>query len=423
MKWESALPRLTKTTVEGAAARQKQYSIWCSELPGFGAYILPSGKRTYFVDYRNAAGVRRRLTIGRHGKITAEVARKQAIEMMGQAMRGGDPADVRSSARSAMNVRELCEAYLVAMDGGLISGKNGRSKKRSTIKIDRGRITRHIIPLLGSKSVRDLQQSDIHRFIRDVASGKSATVEKTTNLRGKAVVTGGLGTAARTTGLLGSLLTFAVSDGLISINPARGVKRPADKRRQRRLLPEEYAQLGEGIDALLGEGSWQPAVAIKLLALTGCRSSEIIQLRWDEVDMEGHCLRLRESKEGASIRPIGQAAVDLLATVQTKPDCEYVLPPVRNGEYYGGLPRAWKGVVSRAGLQGVTPHTLRHSFASVAADIGFADSTIATMLGHQTGSVTSRYIHHLDSVLLSAADRVAAQIQDMLATRPQLLEK
>ena len=97
------MPKLTKTAVEAAVPRAKQYTLWCSELPGFGVYILASGHRTYFVDYRNVAGTRRRLTIGRHGKVTVDQARKLAITMMGKAVSGEDPALERASARRAIH--------------------------------------------------------------------------------------------------------------------------------------------------------------------------------------------------------------------------------------------------------------------------------------------------------------------------------
>ena len=88
------------------------------------------------------------------------------------------------------------------------------------------------MPLLGSQRVRDLAQADINRFIRDVADGKTAVVEKTANLRGKAVVTGGPSTAARTAGLLGGILSFAVTEGIRADNPARGVRSPAGRTAQ-----------------------------------------------------------------------------------------------------------------------------------------------------------------------------------------------
>src|SRR5205807_10319509 len=84
---------------------------------------------------------------------------------------------------------------------------------------------------------------------------------------------------------------------------------------------------------------------------------------------------------------------------------------------FRGLPKAWRRIVGKANLPGVTPHGLRHAFASVANDLGFAEPTIAALLGHGTHSVTGRYVHHLDAVLVAAADQVAGEIAAMMAGR------
>jgi integrase len=385
--------------------------------------VLPTGKRTYFVDYRNKGGTRRRLTIGRHGKLTAETARKLAIATMGEVVKGEDPAEERATQRKSMTVKDLCTRYMEAAEKGLIMGKRNRPKKASTLYVDRGRIARHIVPLLGSKRVCDITQADINRFIRDVAGGKTAAVVKTGNKRGVAVVEGGKGTAARTAGLLGGMLSFAVSEGVIAANPARGVKRPADNHRVRRLLAEEYRQLGEVLaDAQAAAEAEQGVAGIWLLALTGCRSGEIIKLKWEEVDEAGGCLRLAESKEGASIRPAGQSVFEVLSHIEKRNDCPFVLTAVSGEGPFGGMARAWQRTLKRTELTGVTPHTLRHSYASVAGDLGFTESTIAALLGHAAGSVTSRYVHHLDSVLVAAADKVAAAIFGMMTTNPKKQE-
>src|ERR1700686_5563287 len=131
------MPKLTKSVVDAATPREKQFTIWCSELKGFGIFVLPSGSRTYFVDYRNRDGVRKRMTIGRHGKITAEEARKLAIATLGEAVKGEDPAEERAMRRKSVTVRDLCERYLDAAEKGLIMGKRNRPKKASTLYIDR----------------------------------------------------------------------------------------------------------------------------------------------------------------------------------------------------------------------------------------------------------------------------------------------
>lgn len=405
------MPKLTKKTVDAAALRDKPYFLWCSELPGFGVRVFPSGKRVYYADYRNKNGARKRMSIGHHGKLTTEEARRLAIATLGDVIRGEDPAEERATRRSSLTVRELCANYIAAAERGRIAGKGGRAKRASTIYIDRGRVARHIVPLLGTRLVRDLTPADINRFVRDVADGKTAAVEKTGSLRGKAIVTGGPGTAARAMGLLGSILTFAVSEGVIEISPARGIKRAPDRRRERRLTPEEYRRLANALAAAETDcETWQGVTGAWLLALTGCRLGEIVGLKWAEVDDAGGCFRLSETKEGASVRPIGRPAFDALAKIERREGCPFVLPAARGDGAFGGTRGFWRRLVKRAELPDVTPHTLRHSFASVAGDLGYTENTIAAMLGHAAGSVTSRYVHHLDAVLITAADKVARTV-------------
>lgn len=403
--------KLTKRLVDKSLPRSKQYTVWCGELKGFGVYIMPSGTKTYFVDYRNAENIRRRITIGRHGKITTEEARRLAIVTFGSAVKGDDPASRRDELRKSITVKQLCEQYLQMAEKGLILGKSNRPKKPSTISTDKGRVLRHIIPLLGNKKITSLNKSDINRFVRDVASGKTAMIKDTENLRGKAIVTGGNGTATRTTGLFSGIMSYAVSEGFIEHNPVWGIKRPAYNMRTKRLSVDEYVRLGKALrDAQMHGETRQVIDAIMLIAITGCRRGEITKLRWSEFENNNQCLRLEDSKEGASVRPIGKVVCNYLNEIKIKQDCEMVLPPIRSGLYFGGLSKGWKRIAKLADIENVTPHTLRHSFASVAADLNYSESTIAAMLGHSMHSVTNRYIHQLDSVLIAAADDVSDHI-------------
>jgi integrase len=277
---------------------------------------------------------------------------------------------------------------------------------------DRGRINRHIVPLLGNRRVADLTSTDIVRFIRDVSSGKTATVEKTVP-HGKAVVTGGAGTAARTVGLLGGILSYAVTEGIVALNPVHGVKRPADNRRHVRLDASDYLKLGSVLDEL-AEDSPKAVKAIWLLALTGCRRGEIERLKSSEIDLHGKCLRLADSKEGASVRPLGSVAIGLLRQLTPPDGVEFVFPGRKGNAPYVGLPKVWERIAERVRLPGLTPHTLRHSFASVANDLGFTEPTIAAVIGHASGSVTGRYVHHLDTALIAAADRISRSIYKMM---------
>jgi integrase len=383
------MPKLTKTVVDQAEPAEKQYTLWCSELKGFGVFILPSGQRTYFVDYRNADDVRRRMTIGRHGKVTAEEARKLAIATLGLAVKGSDPAGERLTRRQAMTVKQLCDAYLKACEKGLILGKGNRPKNASTLYTDRGRINGDIVPLLGTRRVIDLKAAGIKRFLKDVDAGKTAKVQKTKKVRGKSIVRGGNGAATRTTGLLGGILTYAFDEGIIETNPALNVKKPAGVRRKRRLTPEEYGQLGVALTEALAEGETRQLVdGVWLLALSGCRLGEVVNLKRTEVDTPGGALRLADSKEGESVRPAGRFLLDYLATIKEEESCATVLVPARAGATFGGMPKGWKRIAKRAGFEDITLHTLRHSYASAATDLGYSEPTIAAMLGHAVGSVT-----------------------------------
>jgi integrase len=405
------VPKLTKKIVDAALPREKQYTVWCSELKGFGFYVQPSGSKTYFVDYR-VDNARRRMTIGRHGVLTTEEARALAIQTLGPVtLQKADPLLERRTRRKSLTVAQLCDQYMKAADSGVILGRSRRPKKASTIEIDRGRIERHIKPLLGSKLVIDLSRADVVKFVRDVTTGKTACRDRSGKNGNRVLVTGGPGTAARTTGLLGGILTYAIGEGIIASNPVSGVPVPADNVRTRRLTADEYRVLGR---VLSGEGSEydtpQAITGAWLLALTGCRLGEIEALRWDEVDEAGQCFRLSETKSGPSVRPVGREAFNVLRKALRVSGSPYVLPGLRKSGHYHGLEGAWARFAKRAGFEGVTPHTMRHSFASVAGDLGFADSTIGALLGHGGGTVTSKYVHRLDNVLIAAANKVCGEV-------------
>ncbi|MEO6012877.1 MAG: site-specific integrase [Devosia sp.] len=412
--------KLTKKIVENAEVRSRQYTIWCSELRGFGVKINTAGTRSYFVDYRNEDGVRRRMNVGRHGLVTTEEARKLAFEQIADAIRGRDPQAERRERRHAPTLAQVCDRYLDAATRGLIIGRGGLPKKASTLAIDRGRIEQHIKPLLGTRKVVDLTRADVAGFIRDVTSGATARSGTSGKLRGRIRVTGGPGAAARTSGLLGGILSFAVSDGIIDANPAIGLRRPAGKARQRRLNPVEYAALGETIRLHIAEGShvtWQGCAIIRLIALAGLRLGEAQTMRRAEVDIAKQIVAFADTKTGYSVRPLGRAVVEVIQGLPGSAS-PYLFPAPRlAGRPYSGLKRYYRGLFADAGLQGVTPHTLRHSFASVAADLGFADSTIGACLGHSGRGVTSRYTHVLDKVLVEAANTIAAEINRLMGFR------
>jgi integrase len=408
------MTKLSKRIVDAAEAQNKDYVIWDDELPGFGLRVFASGKRSYLIQYRSA-GRSRRYTIGQHGVWTPELARKEAKVQLGRVAQGDNPAEERQLDHKAITVKELCDLYFTDLKAGLILGKGGRPKKASTIVTDTGRINRHIVPLIGPRRVKDLVKADINKVLKDIMAGKTRVSVKTKKLRGKAIVRGGVGTATRTVGLLGGILTYAVEAGIIETNPAHGIRKPKDRVRNRRLTEEEYRVLGRILRKAAEDERYQIAAdIIRQIALTGCRRSEMIKLRWTEADMEASCLRLIDSKEGASTRAIGLPVVEFLETQWTARTGTYVFPGQGDDSAFGSFPNHWEKMFANTPLGDITPHVLRHSFASIANDLGFTEVTIAALVGHSKGSVTSKYIHALDTALVMAADTISGYIQGLL---------
>jgi len=248
------------------------------------------------------------------------------------------------------------------------------------------------MPLLGKKRVQTLKSTDINRFVEEVASGKTATIQKTCKKRGKSIVRGGLGTAARTVGLLSGILTYAVNQGVIEKNPAHGVRKPADGVKKRRLSDDEYRLLGKILQEKATDEQFETTVKIvRHLALTACRRGEAIHLKKSEVDVDSSCLRLNDSKEGASVRPVGLPVLNLLAPFLSEDNETFVFKGTVEAKALVGFPRLWKKLLKDTALADLTPHVLRHSFSSIANDLGFTEATIGALMGHSRGTVTGRY--------------------------------
>ena len=408
------MSKLTKRVVDAAETRPGEYIIWDDELPGFGLRVFPSGKRSYVIQYR-AQGRTRRYAIGLHGVWTPETARREAKVQLGRVAKGDNPSEERLLNHKAITVKELCELYVSDLKAGLIMGKGGRPKKQTTIVTDSGRVLRHIVPLLGHRRVQDLTRACIISVMNDIIAGKTRGMFKTSKLRGKSVVKGGPGTARRTIGLLGGILTYAVNLGIIDRNPAHGIQKPKGNVRERRLSEAEYRTLGAMLnEAARDEDNAIVVEIVRQLALTGCRRSEIVRLKWTDIDFDGSCLRLSDSKEGASVRPVGLSVVERLERQRRGKAGSYVFPGRDPEKPYGYFQNRWERIFKGSALADVTPHILRHSFASIANDLGFTEVTIAALIGHAKGSITGRYIHTLDTALIMAADNISGYIEGLL---------
>jgi integrase len=299
---------------------------------------------------------------------------------------------------------------------GRVRTRSKEAKKASTLTIDRGRIDRHIKPLLGSMSAAAITRHDIEKFLHDIADGRTAGRAKT-RARGLARVTGGETAANRSVGLLGAIFTYAVRKDMRPDNPVRSVALFADRKRERRLSSDEYTKFGVALREA-EKTVWPAALAAaRFIALTGFRRGEALSLRWFEIDLARRTDTLADTKTGKSMRPLSRAACDALRARERGP-LEFVFPASRGDGPMTGFPKYWARIAKLGALPAdVTPHVLRHSFASLASDLGYSEPTIAALIGHKGRTVTSRYLHTADTVLIAAADAVANRVSELMGER------
>jgi integrase len=354
----------TKIGIRDVNLMQPQTTIWDATIRGFCARRQFTDIVTYSVFYRTHDGVQRLHKIGRHGVFTPDLARREAARILRSVALGEDPSNDRKEQRNSMTVAQLCDEYQQRDNG----------KKTATVVADNSRIKMHIKPKLGKMRVATITSEQVEDFMHSLSRGS----------------------ATRTLGLLGAIFQYALRRKLRPDNPCYGFDKPAQMRRTRRLSENEYKQLGVALkDSPISH-------IFMLIAVTGWRSSEAKNLRWDEVDLPRQIATLGDTKTGVSVRPLSRIAVQI---IEAQPKNSPYVFDHGHGKPIEQLRHQW---LKLGMLADVTPHTLRHSLASLAGDMGIADSTISGLLGHSRNSITSRYIH-LDKALISAADLVAAE--------------
>lgn len=405
--------KLTKKIVESltaepatASTKGKDVIAWDSEVPGFGVKLTPAGKRSYFVYYRTASGQQRRPKIGEHGAVTVDEARQIARQWMAQSAAGGDVSQERQSKRAAGTVEDLAKRYL--------TDYAEPHKKPRSVQTDRANIENHVVPLIGSKPVKDVTRQDIDRLKVAIREGKSArTLEA--KRRGRRVIRGGEGIANRVVALVSKMFACAQEWGLRDDNPATGIRKYREKRKDRFLDASEVGRLLEQLE--LAEATEttpiKAIVAIRVLLFTGMRYSEVMNLTWGMVDDNQMCFRLADSKTGSRIIPFG-AHVNTALRLLLRTD---------NGDlmFEGGsagsplsLRRPWYKIREAAGIDATaTLHTLRHTFASWSVMGGLSLAQVGAMLGHKSTQTTLRYADHAVDALRSYNEQTSATLANM----------
>ncbi|EQB31358.1 MULTISPECIES: tyrosine-type recombinase/integrase [Sphingomonadales] len=406
------MPKLTKKFVDALQHTSgRDMFAWDTEVRGFGIRVKPSGTKTFLIQYRNAERRTRRYVIGQYGILTVERARDLAQKKLASVIDGGDPSEERHAARDGLTVAEICDWYLEEAEAGRLLGRNRRPIKASSVAGDRSRIEQHIKPLVGTRLVSHLKLGDIEALQADIAAGKSAR-KKTCGRGGK--TSGGAGVAGRAISTLRSLLNHARRHGMIEQSPANGVRVIASDRLKRHLSVGEVRHLGKIMTQMEREGEHPTGLAaIRAMLLTGFRRMEVLAMRKEWIEADDNCVAFPETKSGAQMRAAGDDAVIHLLRQAQRSRSAFVFPADWGDGHFVGVVRVLDRVCARAGLEDVTPHVLRHTFASIAASLGFSELTIAGLLGHGPRGVTQRYVH-LDAALVIAADQVAAEIARLL---------
>ena len=386
---------ISRRTVE-ALKVEKDTVFWDSELLGFGVRVYPSGSKYYVVQTRTAGATAKRVTVGRHGVITAEEARRRAALIIARIKAGEKPVAEPMALRLAdgPTMAELAARYLeehVAV----------RCKPK-TVAMYRLIAGKHIVPALGKLSALEVGQAhvaELHYKLRDFPVMANQVLDT-----------------------LSRIFKTAEDRGLVpeGSNPCRYQVRYKERKRERFLTEEEFRRLGRVLcEAETCRGvSVHAVAAIRLLMLTGCRRNEILTLRWEEVDLEANELRLSDSKTGPRAISLSPEAVRVLAQLPRVPDNPWVIPGQLKGSYMRNVNDPWKIIRKRAGLEDVRLHDLRHSYASRALALGESLPMIGKLLGHTQVETTARYAHLARGSVQESAGRIADSIAaDILGGR------
>jgi integrase len=383
------MPKLTKRKIDAAEVQEKEYFIWDDTLPGFGLRVLPSGRKSYIVQYR--AGRRaRRMSLGPNTVLACEQARGQAMTILAAVRSGKDPSADRAAQRSAINMTELAQRF----DDEHISVR----LKESTATEYRRNLRRFILPALGRLIVAEVTRADISKFHHDLRHIPYQ--------------------ANRCLEVLSKMFNLAEMWGLRpdGSNPRKHIRKYPEEKRERFLSTAELRRIGEVLREMEVEGIELPSaiLATRLLILTGCRLGEIMTLKWEFLDLPEKVLRLPDSKTGAKLVHLGQPAVELLAGVRPVNDNPWVIVGTIKGKHLSDLQPFWQRVRARAGLKDVRIHDLRHTFASAAVASGQGLPMIGKLLGHTQVQTTARYAHLAAEPVRNAADSVATSLRDAL---------
>ncbi len=400
--------------------------VWDTKTSGFGIRIGKTGA-TYIYKYRNKCNRCQTKTLGKTKEMSVNEARDLLDEFKPTIK---SDSLIKSKKNKNFTVKDLCEKY-----------QNEHQVRASTKKVDKSRITRHILPIIGDIRLSDLTTEDVLKLQAAIATGDKRIViaghKNPINPHSYIKVSGGTGCAKRVMEMLNAILNFGEAHDLIEKNPMSSKKFEKInhiKKSVAYLDEESFAQLGYAIrkaelSKTKAKRDTQAANIIKLLMLTGCRKSELLGLTWDRVNLQQQYFNFAQTKttDGEQIRVFGSAAKRLLEEMHKAKSSKYLFPSTdKKGQetHRQDCGKALKTIcASVTGLQDkIHPHSLRHSFATQCNELDMPEIQIGGLLGHSNGSVTANYTHNRMKKLIAKANVVSESIQKLLSAGYQKAE-
>ncbi len=292
--------RTLSNRMVGKLTVEKDTVFWDRELTGFGVRVYPTGSKVYIAQARGPEGPKR-VAVGRQGVIHAEEARKRAALIISRIKAGEESVPEPMIPAGGPSVAELAARYLTEY-----AAVRCKPKTQETA---RAAVQKHILPALGKMplaAVERAQVAELHQRLYETPAIANAVVRT-----------------------LSAMYKLAEGWGLVpeGVNPCRSLVKYPGRRRERFLTEAEFDRLGCVLDNVEAKGGASaPAVAaIRLLILTGCRKSEILTLRWEDVALGEAELRLHDTKTGARAVSLSPAAVKLLAGLPRLPGYPWVI--------------------------------------------------------------------------------------------------
>ncbi len=375
--------RLTETLVKNLAPPAKGNQItYDTELKGFGVRVTAKGAKAFILNYR-VGGQEHRLTIGGYPEWSAAAAREKAKEYKRRVDVGADPMAERHEERAAATMGELCDLYIE---------RHLPKKRPSSQRDDRSIIARVIVPRFGKAKVASIRYTDVEALHRALSASAPYA-------------------ANRVVALLSKMFSLAIKWEMITENPAKGVERNAEHARARYLSVDELSTL---IDVLDAHANQSAANAIRLLLLTGARRSEVLSAEWEQFDLDAG----RWEKPAANVKqkrlhrvPLSQPAIELLSELRAHAASERFLFPGKDPDKpVADIKKSWASICTKAQIEGVRLHDLRHTYAAHLASAGNSLPIIGALLGHTQAQTTHRYAHLLDDPLRAATETFGATV-------------